>query len=96
MSKTTAKVAAELADNPAMEEKVQQEIDNSRLVGVLVSSREAFGISPEKLAKFLGWEIKRIHQIESGNDSGITNAEASRYMYGVILTSLSVITEKKL
>lgn len=68
-NKTIANLAAELAGDPAVENKVEVEIAFNAMVSRLLAMRVAQGVTQQQLAKAMGCNPSKVSRMESGNDS---------------------------
>ncbi len=66
--KTVAEAAAHLAEDPAVENRVTDEITRNEVVSALLEMRVAKGLTQEQIAKSMECDPSTISRIESGND----------------------------
>ena len=67
-SKNIAQMAAALADDPNMEQAVQDEIARNSMVSCLLSMRVSKKLSQEQVAESMGCHPSKVSRIESGSD----------------------------
>lgn len=75
-----ASLAAQLADDQAVAQAVQSEIEQSKHVSQLIALRVQAGLSQAELAQRMGCSPSKIVRIESGKDSELSKADADSYL----------------
>lgn len=74
-----ASLAALLAGDPAVEAKVQREIQFSTVVSHLLSLRVAKGLTQEQVAQAMDCDASKISRLEAGTDEGLKWMDMVRY-----------------
>jgi len=70
-SSEAASLAALLAGDPAVEAKVEREIQHSVVVSHLLSLRVSKGRTQEQVAQSMGCDASKISRLEAGTDEGL-------------------------
>ncbi len=76
---STAEAAGHLAGKPEIAQKVQNEIDRSAIVNMLLSMRVNKGITQEQVADSMKCDPSKISRIESGNDAQLKWLDIAGY-----------------
>ncbi len=80
-----AKLAAELADNPEIESRVDQLIDKSQVIRILTEGRLARKMTQHDVAQRMGCNQSKVSRIEDGYDDDLTFGDMKRYLNAVDL-----------
>lgn len=78
-SSEAASLAALLAGDPAVEAKVEREIQLSTVVSHLLSLRVGKGLTQEQVAQSMECDASKVSRLESGNDEGLKWMDIVRY-----------------
>ena len=70
-SSEAASLAALLASDPAVEAKVEREIQLSTVVSHLLALRVGKGLTQDQVAERMGCDASKISRLESGTDEGL-------------------------
>jgi transcriptional regulator with XRE-family HTH domain len=80
---SSSDAAAFLADDPAVKEKVESEINASTLVKALISMRVGKGLSQSEVAKTMGCTPSKISKLEAGKDSVLKWGDVCAYLSAI-------------
>lgn len=80
---SSSDAAAFLADDPAVKEKVESEINASTLVKALISMRVGKGLSQSEVAKIMGCTPSKISKLEAGKDSALKWGDVCAYLSAI-------------
>lgn len=78
-SNEAASLAALLAGDPAVETKVEREIQLSTVVSHLLSLRVGKGLTQEEVAQTMGCDASKISRLEAGTDENLKWMDMVRY-----------------
>ena len=78
-SAKTAKLAAELADDPAVEKQVMDEIARHSMISSLITIRLDKGITQDQVAKYMGCDPSKISRLENSSDDQLKWNDVGSY-----------------
>ncbi len=78
-SSEAASLAALLAGDPAVEAKVEREIQLSTVVTHLLALRVGKGLTQEQVAQSMGCDASKVSRLEAGTDEGLRWMDMVRY-----------------
>jgi len=78
-SSEAASLAALLAGDPAVEAKVEREIQLSTVITHLLSLRVSKGLTQEQVAQSMGCDASKVSRLEAGTDEGLKWMDMVRY-----------------
>ena len=89
---TTAEIAAELADDENIKQEVEELIEKSKLIKMMIQLRLAAGLSQKDVAEKMGCNQSTISRIEAGTQCDLKLGEFSRYL-GAVGCTFSVLVD---
>jgi len=94
--KSAAAAAAFLAEDPKVEDRVNDEIKHSKVVSSLLQMRVDKGLTQEQIAKAMGCDDSVISRIESGNDRQLKWADIAGYCHALKIGMTVVFSDHSL
>ncbi|HMP72304.1 MAG TPA: transcriptional regulator [Kiritimatiellia bacterium] len=88
--KNLAKLAADLADDPAVEQGIHDLIERSSMVRLLTQYRMAKGLTQAQVAKGMGCDPSKVSRMESGYDDDLGWMDILKYLQAT-KTSVSLL-----
>lgn len=88
--KDLAKLAAELADDPLVEQEVKEQIEHSQFVRMLTQFRIAKGMSQADIARAMDCDPSKVSRLENGEDHDLAWKDILLYL-NATRTGMNVI-----